>query len=244
VEHLVRALTHELKSPLTAIGGAAELLHDPLPDADRQRFAQQIGEQVDRLRTLIDRLLELSKLEHRQALENLQTMALQTRVDAVLQAHSARLQQKQIKVICERSLSSGSKPMIKAEAELVDMAIGNLLDNAVSFAPVGSDIHVSMAEASGHVSLSIRDAGPGVPPYALARLGERFYSTARPAESGAPEGRKGSGLGLAIVKRIMQLHGGHLTLVPHTPGFEARLVWPSAACADFTPTSHSPSGLH
>ena len=67
VEQGMRALTHELKSPLTAIGGAAELLQDPLPEADRQRFSRQIGQQVQRLRELVDRLLELSKLESLQA---------------------------------------------------------------------------------------------------------------------------------------------------------------------------------
>ncbi len=241
VEHLVRALTHELKSPLTAIGGAAELLQDPMPDADRHRFTQQIRDQVDRLRTLIDRLLELSKLEHRHHLENQLIMDLPTRVNAVLHAHASRLVQKQITMVFENLDATSSKPLIKAEAELVDMAISNLLDNAVSFAPLGSEIRLKVTVEAGQVNLSIRDFGPGVPPYAMARLGERFYSTPRPAYAGESPGGKGSGLGLAIVKRIMQLHGGQLRLIPQSPGLEALLVWP---CADFTPTSQTPSGLH
>jgi len=118
------------------------------------------------------------------------------------------------------------------------MAINNLLDNAVAFSPVGGRIDVALDRQGGQVHLSLRDHGTGVPDFALSRLGERFYSTARPAELGqAP--RKGSGLGLAIVRQIMQLHGGALRIEQAQPGLQVTLSWP-----DFTPASHSSSRPH
>jgi two-component system sensor histidine kinase CreC len=107
------------------------------------------------------------------------------------------------------------------------MAIGNLLDNALAFSSTGGRIDISVDADARHARITVRDHGPGVPDYALARLGERFYSTARPAEPGqAP--RRGSGLGLAIVRQIMQLHGGQLQLDQASPGLQATLSLPLA----------------
>ncbi len=221
VEQLVRALTHELKSPLTAIGGAAELLQDELPAADRQRFTAQIREQTDRLRVLVERMLELSKLEHRHSLDHQQVLDLSACVDGVMAANAARMQQRGLQL----HWTPQPGVMVKAEADLLDMAINNLLDNAMAFSDAGGRIEVSLQQVGAQAWLTIRDHGPGVPDYALARLGERFYSTARPAEAGqAP--RKGSGLGLAIVRQIMQLHGGELRVVQAQPGLLVSLGLP------------------
>lgn len=236
VEQLVRALTHELKSPLTAIEGAAELLQDALPEADRQRFTSQIKDQADRLRELVERLLELSKLEHRHSLDHQVMLDLGACVRRVVNGMRPRLQQGQI----ELDLELGEPVMIKGEPDLLDMAINNLLDNAVAFSPRGGRIAISLSRKAGQTVLAIRDHGPGVPDFALARLGERFYSTARPAQQGeAP--RKGSGLGLAIVRQIMALHGGELHIARAEPGLCVQLSWPHS---DFTPTSHSSSRPH
>ncbi len=94
LENTVRALTHELKSPMAAIAGAAELLHDELPARDREAFALQITAQVQRQRELVERLLELSKLEHRRVLEHSRRLDLGELVDAVLQRAQAPLHQR------------------------------------------------------------------------------------------------------------------------------------------------------
>jgi two-component system sensor histidine kinase CreC len=240
VEHLVRALTHELKSPLTAIGGAAELLHDPLPDADRQMFAQQIREQADRLHVLVERLLELSKLEQQHALPHRQALDFAQLVARVLTQHAPHLQQRQLTV----NWAAPVDVQVMGDADLIDMAISNLLDNALAFSPQGGHIDIALACERGMAQLTLRDHGPGVPDYAWPRLGERFYSTARPAQDGQPA-RKGTGLGLAIVRQIMQLHQGELRISNASPGFVATLRLPLADRApDFTPTSHSSSRPH
>ena len=123
---------------------------------------------------------------------------------------------------------------IHGEAELLQLAISNLIENAIDFAPHGSTIALSIelkTEARvTKVSLSLRDRGPGVPDYAMDRLGQRFFSTARPAADGRAA-RRGSGLGLAIVREIMALHGGRLEIANVDPGLRVALVL-NAAPAD------------
>lgn len=236
VESLVRALTHELKSPLTAIAGAAEFLRDDLPASDRRVFADQIHDQAERLRDLVERLLELSKLEHRHALKDQTTLDLQGCIDRVLEACSAHLRQKKIRV----HQGNRCEVRVRGESDLLELAISNLLDNAIAFSDVGSTIAITFDLADDVVRLTVRDFGPGVPDYALTRLGERFYSTTRPPADGQP-GRKGSGLGLAIVRQVMQLHQGQLLVAQAVPGFQATLCLP---VADFTPSSHTSSRSH
>ena len=224
VEQLVRAMTHELKSPLAAIGGAAELLQDELPAADRQLFAQQIRDQTDRLHVLVERLLELSKLEHRHSLDQQVVLDLGLCADQALKAAAPRLEQRQLTLVWH---PLDSLAHVKGEPDLLAMAISNLLENAIDFSSPGGRVEVTLTRVHAGVELSVRDHGPGVPDYALGRLGERFYSTPRPAGPGETP-RKGSGLGLAIVRQVMQLHGGHLRLQAAEPGFRATLHLPAA----------------
>lgn len=231
VEQLVRAMTHELKSPLAAIGGAAELLHDDLPAQDREAFARQIQEQSARMHALIERLLELSKLEHRRSLDHQSALILPDVLMPTVEQARQRAAQRQIRL----TWTPADPVTLIGEAELLQMALGNVLDNAVDFAPDGSEIVLGLHAADGEVALSVRDHGPGVPEFALHRLGERFYSTARPARPGGPP-RKGSGLGMAIVSQIMSLHGGRLSWANAHPGLRVTL--------HFTQTSQTSSRPH
>ena len=217
IEGYVRALTHELKSPVAAIRGAGELLADDLPAADRAEFATQVVQQSERLQRLIDRLLELSKLEQRQHAEGRAPVALQACAEAALAQTRARAAQRGIALALRGTGASGPW-----EAELVTLALSNLLDNAIDFAPAGSTVQMVLDSAT----VAVQDAGPGVPDYALPRLGERFFTTARPGGE-----RSGSGLGLAIVQRVMALHGGRMAVRNTTPGLRVTL--------DFTPASQT-----
>lgn len=217
VEQGMRALTHELKSPLAAIGGAAELLHDELPAADRQRFAQQIGEQVQRLREMVDRLLELSRLESLQAPAHPRQLQLRALVDEQLAQRAALLSQRRLQV----AWLQNDESELTGDAEALAMAVSNLLANALDFAPDGSTLELGLARHGGELVFTLRDQGPGAPDYAAARLGERFFSTPKPRD-----GRKGSGLGLAIVRQVAQLHGGRLSFENAGPGLRVRLVLP------------------
>jgi len=241
IEQMVRAMTHELKSPLAAIGGAAELLREDLPEADRQLFAQQVLDQTARLHALVERLLELSKLEHRQSLDHQRLLTLPDALQATLDHARQQAAQRQVQLVVDTP-APGFAVQLMGEADLLQIALGNVLDNALDFAPAGSEVRVSMAVTDApqgrEFCITVQDQGPGVPDYALSRLGERFYSTPRP-DGSAMAGRKGSGLGLAIVQQIMALHGAQIEWVNTQPGLRVSLCF-----KHFTLASPSPSGPH
>jgi two-component system sensor histidine kinase CreC len=229
IEQGMRALTHELKSPLTAIAGAGELLADDLPADDRQRFAQQIEQQVQRLRSLVDRLLELSRLETLQAPAQRQAVDLQALVQQQWDALGAATTQRRLRL----HWLHNEPVVVQGDAEALGLAVSNLLRNAWAFAPEGSAIECSTRQAQHMAWLELRDHGPGVPDWARPRLGERFFSTPAPGADS-----KGSGLGLAIVQQVALLHGGTLQFDNAEPGLRVRLGLPLGT----PPRGGSPQG--
>jgi two-component system sensor histidine kinase CreC len=220
VERSVRALTHELKSPLTAIRGAGELLGGELAPAERTRFSRQIDEQAERLQTLVERLLELSKLEGRsEPVARTQVMLAEALAAAfaaeapLLDARGLRVQWRQRDAVT-----------VQADAEALALALANLVVNAAHHAPAGSTLEAAVQRDGAQAVLTLRDHGPGVPAYALPQLGNKFFSLPRPSD-----GRKGSGLGLAIVRQVIALHGGSISFEPQQPGLRVRVTLPAAA---------------
>jgi two-component system sensor histidine kinase CreC len=217
LEHDVRALTHELKSPLAALRASGELLQDELPAADRQRFAAQVLDQTARLQTLVERVLALSQLEAQLGPGERQRIALPAWADAQLERQAARLAQKRLGILW----TAREDAAVDADAALLELAFGNLLINAIDFAPAGSTLELAVSTTPTTARLTLRDYGPGVPPAAFAQLGQRFFSTARPGSL-----VKGSGLGLAIARRVAELHGGRLAFEAAEPGLRVMLVLP------------------
>jgi two-component system, OmpR family, sensor histidine kinase CreC len=207
IENTVRALTHELKSPLAAIRGAGELLKEPLAQDDRERFAGHVVEQSDRLHSTVERLLELSKLEQLQAPPAPSAVPV-----ADLLAHTVA---RTASFATRRGVRVESGPtniVLSCDAESVQLALDNLVQNAIAFSPEGGVVVVCASEDAPHVHIDVRDDGPGFADFVKDRLGERFVSTARP--DGSP---KGSGLGWAIAAQVAQLHGGTLSLLRQHP---------------------------
>ena len=209
LEHTVRALTHELKSPLTAIQGAAELLGEELPAQDRERFARQIQDQSLRLRDLVDRMLELSRLEGQRAISNPRTIVLLALIDEVATAHVPLAIQRGIGLVWE----ARADLTLTGESEALVLLFSNLWANALDFAPEGSAITVALRRVGPQAVFTMRDTGPGVSDFALPQLGQRFFSLPRPRD-----GRRGSGLGLAIVRQAAALHGGDVAFAQASPG--------------------------
>ena len=217
LEHTVRALTHELKSPLTAIQGAAELLGEELPVADRERFALQIQDQSLRLRDLVDRMLDLSRLEGQRAIANPRPVALLALIDEVATAQVPLAIQRGIGLLWE----ARTDLTLTGEPESLVLLFSNLWSNALDFAPEGSAITVSLRRVGPEAVFTMRDVGPGVSDFALPQLGQRFFSLPRPRD-----GRRGSGLGLAIVRQAAALHGGSVTFEPAAPGLRVTVRLP------------------
>ena len=218
VERYVQHLTHELKSPLAGIRGAAELLAEDPPPEVRARFLANIAAETERLHDLVERLLQLAGLERRERRVLAQDLAAGELVDEVLASFAAQAANKQVAV------SAAVEPglMVRGERFLVRQALANLVANAIDFAPAGSAVEVAATGRDGMAELVVRDRGPGVPAWAVERIFERFYSLPRP-----DTGRKGSGLGLAFVREVADLHGGSASVANRVDGgAEARLRLP------------------
>ena len=203
VEQYISSLTHEMKSPLAAIQGAAELLDETLPPADRLQFHRNIREQSQRLRRLIDRMLALAGVEQRRRLDDPQALDLAALVRAAVAdiATQAKARGVELQVQAPPALA------YRGDELLLRQALGNLLDNALDFSPDGSCIVAELCPTESGSRLSVRDHGTGIPDYAVSRVFERFYSLPRP--NGRP---KSTGLGLSFVREVVALHGGSVHL--------------------------------
>ena len=210
VERYVHALTHELKSPLAAIRGAAELLEGPLPEADRARFVASIDAQSRRMAGMVDRLLELAALEHRQHIDTPRTLAIDALARDALDDAMPRAQARAVALHLQ--LADGL-PMLTGDAFLLRQLLGNLLDNAIDFSPEQGVVELRISAEAKSVRIEVVDRGPGLPAFALERAFERFYSLPRP-----DGGARSSGLGLNFVAEIAKLHAGSVSLANRQGG--------------------------
>lgn len=221
VESYVQSLTHEIKSPLTAIRASAELLGGELSAERRAHFVQTIEREVDRLAQLADRQLQLATLERTGQLTHVEPIALHALLEEV--ADTA------LPVAAARGLTLArhceGRDAVQGDPLLLRQALDNLLRNALDFAPAGSEIALRAEATADGVWLTVQDAGPGIPAYARDRIFDRYYSLPRPQS-----GRKSTGLGLNFVREVAALHGGCVTIdcpgEPPNPGTRARLFVP------------------
>ncbi|KEY59286.1 two-component system sensor histidine kinase CreC [Serratia sp. DD3] len=201
IEQYVHTLTHELKSPLAAIRGAAELLQELPPPETAKRFLTNIEQQSARIQQLVDKLLVQARLESRPGLE-LAPVALVPLVQQVLATKEAPAAQRGITI----TLGALPQVTVTGDAFLLGQALSNLLDNALDFTPAGGSISIDGVRLEQEYQLTISDTGSGIPDYALDKVFERFYSLARADKP------KSSGLGLNFVQEVARLHHGSIRL--------------------------------
>lgn len=220
VENYVHNLAHEMKSPLSAVRGAVEILQEPdIADADRQRFLGNISTESRRMQRLIDRLLSLATLENQRELNDTETLALDELVGDELARKQPTMERKHLHL--QHSLAQHAT--VRGERFLLQQAISNLIDNAMDFCPEGGTLTVTLERQGGELVLAIHNEGDPIPVFALPRLFERFYSLSRP-----DTGRKSTGLGLSFVREIAELHGGHIDIDNDFNGVRAELRLPEA----------------
>lgn len=214
VEEYVQTLTHEIKSPLSAIKGAAELIDEKMPVEKRAAFLGHILTETERIQQLIDRLLELSTLESKADLGEVTAVDLgQLAAELVADAKPA-IDAKSLEIRFDET----PPIVVQGDLFLLRLAISNLLQNALAFVPE----HGWIAITFGRRSIRVTDSGPGIPQYAEKRVFNRFYSLPR-----TESGRKSTGLGLAIVRQIAELHHGGVQLRnAKNAGAEATLWFP------------------
>ncbi|VTU12780.1 Sensor protein CreC [Variovorax sp. SRS16] len=204
VADYVQTFTHEIKSPLSAIRGAAELIQEPsMPQAERERFLANIAHETLRIQEIVDRMMELTALETRRALERTQTVALVPLLEEVAASAQAAAAAREVRVL----VSIDAPASTEGDPFLLRRAVSNLLDNAIDFSPSGSEVVLALRSTSRVARITVRDHGKGIPDYAKDKVFEKFYSLARPHTQ-----KKSTGLGLAFVKEIATLHRGRVEL--------------------------------
>lgn len=208
VERVTQLLAHELKSPIAAVRGAAELLEDERDPARQTRLQRNIRQEAGRLQKIVEGVLELARAENRDRPPTREALDLAELLDEAVSLRESRLAEKSLRIHSESQ--GGALP---GDRFLLRQALLNLLDNAIDFSPRGGTIHLHLQEVDGRIELRVRDEGAGIPGYAQARLFERFYSTPRP-----DSGQRGTGLGLNLVEQAARLHGGAISLSNHAAG--------------------------
>jgi two-component system sensor histidine kinase CreC len=207
VADYVQTLTHELKSPLSAIRGAAELLQEPMPDEQQQRF---VGHHArDPHPGNGGRMLELTALESRRVLEHTEPVALCALLNDALGSAQAAAGTRQITLRLDAPVDA----RVEGDAFLLRRAVDNLIDNAIDFAPAGTEVLITLRCDPRHARIAVRDHGPGIPDYARDKV-------LKSSLAGDHSRKKSTGLGLAFVKEIAALHHGRLEL-GNAPGHGA-----------------------
>ncbi len=206
-KEFVANVSHELRTPLSIIKGYAETLvdgHLDMPEPDRDRFLRAIERHAERLNSLIEDLLTLSRLESASAGLRREPVDLARLLTTILDDYRSR------PAAAGRRLGHDFDPAIgklHLDPLKITQALENLLDNALKYTPAHASVQVSARRSGpGEIEISVRDNGPGIPAADLPHIFERFYRV----DKGRSRDKGGTGLGLSIVKHIIQLHGGQV----------------------------------
>lgn len=209
----VANVSHELKTPVTTLKGCVETLSDSahLDKHDADRFLAMMRRHVERLDAIIEDLLTLSRIEHdaEQGRIVAEPGAVCTVLREALQAFAKAAEAKNISV----DVRCSDDLVVPINAQLLEHAVGNLIDNAIKYSDPGTRVDVSAVIAGEFVEIAVADQGPGIEKRHLDRIFERFYRV----DSARSRGLGGTGLGLSIVRHAVLAHRGTVS-VESTPG--------------------------
>jgi len=209
---LLSALSHDLRTPLAAITGAATTLRDEsaaIDDAQRREMLDTICEEADRLERLVRNLLDMTRLESDALAVKRQWLPLEEIVGSALTRLEPQLEGRPIRTDLPADL-----PLVSVDAALLEQLFINLLENAAKYTPAGSPVEI-VARANGDgnvVAIEVADRGPGIEPGEEARLFEKFVRGRQQT------GSSGAGLGLAICRGVIGAHGGTIVAANRAGG--------------------------
>jgi heavy metal sensor kinase len=212
--------SHQLRTPLAALRSVGEVcLQQDRAAAEYRDTLGAMLEEVDRLSTIVEKLLLLARLERTQVRGQFRPVDLARLADEVVQAFLVFSQDKGIAM----ALEADARVMVEGDADLLHQVVANLVDNAIRYTPTGGTIQLQVQAYGDKVRLAVADSGPGIPEEYRQRVFERF--SRGPAAVGS-----GSGLGLAIVGEIVRIHGGAVDVGASAQGgAEFRVTLPRAA---------------
>jgi two-component system sensor histidine kinase GlrK len=221
----LRHLSHELKTPLTALREGAELLADEVPgklEPAQRQVVQIMRDNSLRLQRMIDELLDYQRALHAASALDMNRVQLDALIDQVSGAHRLAAQAK------GQKFQIDAQPVaLDADAEKLGSILDNLIGNAVKFTPPGGAVTVRAKDDAGGVSIDVLDSGPGVPEAEREAIFDSFFR-GRATAGGRVEG---SGLGLAIAREFVHAHGGHISVVPGGQGGHFRVTLPGRGAA-------------
>ncbi|MBQ6812441.1 MAG: two-component sensor histidine kinase [Agathobacter sp.] len=197
-------VSHELKTPLTAISGYAELIENKMvTEVQTVSFAGEIRKNAERLLTLINDIIRLSELDHTELATGLEALDLYELAKGCVEGLRVNADRRGIQFIFE-----GSHCVIRGNRDMMREVIENLCENAIRYNNEGGVVHLFVGEKDGHKMLSVIDNGIGIPIEHQERIFERFYRV----DKSRSKATGGTGLGLAIVKHIVAIHEASITL--------------------------------
>ncbi|MGI9204412.1 MAG: sensor histidine kinase [Woeseiaceae bacterium] len=214
---LVANISHDLRTPLSAMQGYLETLiikGDSLSDADRDRYLRIARKHTVRLGVLIGDLFELAKLDSASVTPSLEAFSVPELLQDIAQEFQLEAERKDIDL--SMALGAGNALTI-GDIGLIQRVLENLVRNAIRFTPKGGEIVLRIAQRPQSVAVSVTDSGPGIAQQDIPRIFDRFYRS----EQGEEARSDSSGLGLAIVKRILDLHESRITVIS-SPGTGTR----------------------
>ncbi len=203
VEQYVQKLTHEVKSPLSAIRGAAELLEEQMPPEQRTVFLSNIRNEANRIQSLVDRMLELAALETQQILPKVKRIAVASLFQSAVESKRAILGKKHLQL----TTRFPDRVRVRGDKFLLQQALSNLLQNAIDFSPASGEIMLHCRMDANLLEIIIEDHGAGIPEYAVKKVFDKFFSLQRPNSR-----EKSTGLGLNFVAEVAKLHNGSVNL--------------------------------
>ena len=202
-------VSHELRTPITSIKSYVDTLcnhGDKLDPEIYREFLNIIDNEADRLMFLVNDVLELSRVEEGARELEMQELPLESACDYAIRAVNMMAKDKQIELFFEHEQEL---PLVSINQESIERVMINLLTNAIKYTPHGGTIHVnsSFLADTSEVKVSVKDDGIGIPEECIEHIFDRFYRVERKVHT-----IKGTGLGLTIVKKIVERHGGHLSV--------------------------------
>jgi PAS domain S-box-containing protein len=204
---VISLVSHEMRTPLTAIQGMTELLADyELDPARRREMHLAINDEVKRLARMITEYLDITRLESGATVLRPAPLRLEILLERVLLLLDPVAAQRNIRLA--RKFDTGLPPLV-ADPDLLSRAVENLVSNAIKYSPPGTEVSVSATSGEAAVLISVADQGYGISEPDLNRIFDKFYRVPRVQDAGVP----GTGLGLALVREIAELHGGSVSVV-------------------------------
>ncbi len=208
---LLRAISHDLRTPLTSISGNAELLMDSsilLDDAQKHTLYTDIYEDSAWLISLVENLLSITRIDNKTLALNLKPELISDLIDEAVTHSEHRASHHHLNVLANDELM-----MVRVDASLIIQVLVNLIENAVKYSPEGSSIVISTVQKNNQLLVSVADDGLGVPDEIKPRIFEMFFT----AGSTRSDARRGIGLGLALCRAIITAHGGGIWVSDNTP---------------------------